>query len=413
MTVTENIILGAEPGRFGTIDYRKARREVAEISERYHLAVDPTARVDELAVGEQQRVEILKALYRKAEILILDEPTAVLTPQEVEDLFTVIRELQESGVSVILITHKLEEVKAISERVYVLRQGKVVGERLTSEVDKPELANLMVGREVLLTVEKEAKESVAEPILSIENLTVRDEKGLPAVDELSLTVSPGEIVCVAGVDGNGQAELAEGIMGLRPVFDGRIVYDGEDISHLSTKERIHRKISFVPADRQRYGLIQPMNVAENIIMGYHDREPAARLLALDVDYMNNYATELVERYDIRTPSVVVPAETLSGGNQQKLILAREFDRGPVFALLNQPTRGVDVGAIEYIHDQILKMRDRDVAILMISLELDEVFALADRILVMYEGAIVKELSPEDSDKNEVGYYMTGGTEDTA
>lgn len=410
LTVTENIILGAEPGSLGRIDYREARRRVEQLAERFHLDVDPQSRVENLAVGQQQRVEILKALYRNADILILDEPTAVLTPQEVEDLFQVVEELRDSGVSIILITHKLEEVKAIADRVYVLRQGEVVGERVTSEVSKPELATLMVGREVVLTVKKEERRPGEEQVLAIDDLRVENEKGVTAVDGVSLSVRAGEIVCLAGVDGNGQAELAEAIVGLRPVAAGRILYRGEDIAGLSTKERMLRRISFVPADRQRFGLVQPMNVAENIIMGYHDRPPAAGFLRMNTGYINRYAQGLVEQYDIRTSSVESAVSTLSGGNQQKLILAREFERDPGFALLNQPSRGVDVGAIEYIHDQILTMRRKDVAILLVSLELEEVFALADRILVIYEGRIVRELDPEDSDRREVGYYMTGGRE---
>lgn len=410
LTVTENIILGAEPGGVGRIDYPRARRTVRDLSQEHGLDVDPLATVESLAVGEQQRVEILKALYRRAEVLILDEPTAVLTPQEVEELFRVVAGLRDAGVSVILITHKLDEVKAIAERVYVLRQGSVVGERQVADVTKTELAHLMVGREVVLTVEKSEKEAAVEVVASIEDLRVLDDKGLPAVDGASLSVRAGEIVCVAGVDGNGQAELAEAIMGLRPVAEGRIMYQGEDITATPTKERIHKRLSFVPADRRRYGLVLPMSVAENVIIGYHDRPPASGSLRLNSHYIDKYASELVEQYDIRTSSVAAAASTLSGGNQQKLILAREFERDPALALLNQPTRGVDVGAIEYIHDQILKMRDRDVAILMISLELDEVFALADRILVIYEGAIVQELDPAATDRREVGYFMTGGTE---
>jgi general nucleoside transport system ATP-binding protein len=410
LTVTENIILGSEPGRFNTIDYAAARRQVQEISERYHLKVDPNARIETLSVGQQQRVEILKALYREAEILILDEPTAVLTPQEVEELFQVVGRLRESGVSIILITHKLEEVKAVSERVYVLRQGKVAGERQVAEVSTEELANLMVGREVVLSVEKEPKEIGEEPIFVVESVTILGEKGLPAIDELSLHVRPGELVGIAGVDGNGQGELAEGIMGLRIPTSGRILYQDRDITRLSTKERIHRRISFVPADRQRFGLIRSMTVAENIIIGYHDREPASSFLRLNQSYIADYAGKLVEEYDIRTPSVTTPVAHLSGGNQQKLILAREFAREPRFALLNQPTRGVDVGAIEYIREQILRMRDQNVAVLLISLELEEIFALADRILVLYEGKIVAEFRPEETSREEVGYYMTGGTE---
>jgi len=409
-TVTENIILGSEPGKAGTIDYKQARREVKEISEKYNLKIDPDAPIETLSVGLQQRVEILKALYRKAKILILDEPTAVLTPQEVDELFEVIRDLRSSGVSVIIITHKLEEVMAISDRVYILRGGEVVGERNTSDTDKTDLANLMVGREVVLTVEKEDKQPGETPILTIEDLRVLNLKNFPAIDGITLDVKPGEIVGIAGVDGNGQTELAEALIGLLQVESGKITHLGDDITHMRTKELIGRSISYVPSDRHRFGLILPMTIGENIMLGYHDRKPYVRGLQLNYKYINSHAEELVEAYDIRTPDVQNPAEKLSGGNQQKVILARELSREPTFLLVSQPTRGLDVGAIEYIHKQILAMRDRNVAILLISLELEEIFALSDRIEVLYEGKIVKEFDPKKTSHKEVGYYMTGGKE---
>lgn len=410
-TVTENIILGAEPGKFGTIDYKEARREVKEISEKYGLKIDPDATIESLSVGLQQRVEILKALYRQAKILILDEPTAVLTPQEVDELFDVIRELRNSGVSVIIITHKLEEVMAISDRVYILRGGEVVGERKTSETDKTDLANLMVGREVVLTVEKEDKEAGSEPVFRIEDLRVLNQKNYPAVDGLSIEVRPGEIVGIAGVDGNGQTELAESLMGLLPVESGKVYHLGDDITDMSTKERIGRSISYVPSDRQRHGLILSMTIGENMMLGHHDRKPnVLHGIHLNYKHINSHAAELVKSYDIRTPDVQNPVQKLSGGNQQKVILAREFSREPTFLLVTQPTRGLDVGAIEYIHKQILAMRDRNVGILLISLELEEIFALADRIKVLYEGKIVKDFDPKKTDHKEVGYYMTGGKE---
>jgi simple sugar transport system ATP-binding protein len=408
LSVTENIILGAEPGSAGVINYKKARSEVVEISKKYKLKVDPDEIIENLSVGLQQRVEILKALYRQARILILDEPTAVLTPQEVDELFEVVRSLRDSGVSVIIITHKLDEVMQISERCYVLRRGKLVGERRIDETNQEELANLMVGRDVVLTVSKEPHKTKDTPIFAINDLVVFNEKRVAAVDGLSLEVRPGEIVAIAGVDGNGQDELAESIMGLLPVESGEIRHEGENVSKLSTKERIMRRISFVPADRQQHGLVMPMTIAENIVIGYHDQKPFSTKLALNYSYINSYAEKLVEDFDIRTPSATVAAETLSGGNQQKVILAREFSRDPTFLLVSQPTRGLDVGAIEYIHSQILAMRKRDVAVLLISLELEEIFALADRILVLYEGRIVKELIPEKTDEKEVGLYMTGG-----
>jgi len=408
LTVAENIILGSEPGNAGLTDYKKAREQVNHISESYHLAIDPDAYIENLSVGLQQRVEILKALYREARILILDEPTAVLTPQEVDELFVVIRKLRDSGVSIIIITHKLEEVMAISERVYILRRGKLVGERATKDVTKGELANLMVGRDVVLQVHREAKKIDAEPVFRIEDLVVNGDKGIPAINKVSLGIRPGEIVGIAGVDGNGQSELAEAIRALRPIQSGRIVFKGEDISGTSTKNLIERKMAYVPADRHRYGLVLSMKLSENIVIGLHDRPPNSKGIQLNYPVIERYAEDIVKQFDIRTPSVQVPASNLSGGNQQKVILAREFSRNPDFLLVSQPTRGLDVGAIEYIHSRILEMRTRDVAILLISLELEEIFSLADRILVIYEGRMVKEFLPEKTTDKEVGYYMTGG-----
>ncbi len=408
LSVTENIILGSEPGKGGIIDYKSARKEVAELSEKYHLEVDPDAIIETLSVGLQQRVEILKALYRKARILILDEPTAVLTPHEVDQLFTVIQKLRESGVSMIIITHKLEEVKAISDRVYILRRGKCEGVRNTKDVSKENLANLMVGREVVLTVHKEKKEVSGQPIFSLTDVVVKNEKGISALNGLSLNVRPGEIVGIAGVDGNGQTELAEAIMGMCDIENGQLLYKGEDIAEFSTRQRRNRKIANVPADRQRFGLVLPMDISENMVLGFHDEKPYVRGINLALDVIHDYSEQLVEDFDIRTPGVDVPTGTLSGGNQQKVILAREFSRNPDFLLVAQPTRGLDVGAIEYIHSQILKMRDNNVGILLISLELEEVFSLSDRILVLYEGEIVKEFVPEETTDKEVGFYMTGG-----
>ncbi len=409
LTVTENIILGAEPGKYNTVDYTTARKQVQELSQKYGLKVDPDEKIENLSVGLQQRVEILKALYRQAKVLILDEPTAVLTPQEVDELFSVVKELHKSGVSIIIITHKLEEVMAISNRVYILRGGELVGERVTNDVSKEELANLMVGREVVLRVEKEKKEKVGDVVFSAEDLRVLNDKRYPAVDGLSLEVKAGEIVAIAGVDGNGQAELAEGIMGLREIESGRVTHLGDDVTKLSTKEMIERSISFVPSDRHKHGLVLEMKVSDNTMIGYHDRPPFCKWgFHLNYQEIRKHSAELVESFDIRTPTTEVTTANLSGGNQQKVILARELSRNPTFLLVSQPTRGLDVGAIEYIQRQILNMRDRNVGILLISLELEEVFALADRILVLYEGKIVKEFIPEKTDHKEVGYYMTGG-----
>ena len=412
LTVTENIILGSEPGRGGIIDYRRAREEVRSLSDKYGLKVDPDALIESMPVGLQQRVEILKALYRKARVLILDEPTAVLTPQEVDELFEVIKTLVKTGVSVIIITHKLEEVKELSDRSYILRRGEISGECTTADVSKAELANLMVGRDVVLTVHKDARTSTAPPVMKIRNLNVKNDKDIAAVVDLNLDISPGEIVGIAGVDGNGQTELAEAIRSLREVESGTILFKEEDITHLKTKELIKRKMAYVPADRHRFGLVLPMTVAENTVIGYHNSMPALKSrgsLNLNLEKIAAGAEALVQQYDVRTPGVQVPAVTLSGGNQQKVILAREFSREPEFLLVTQPTRGLDVGAIEYIHSQILDMRSKGVAILLISLELEEIFSLSDRIEVMFEGRLVKSFKPEETDEKEVGLYMTGGS----
>ncbi|TFG64275.1 MAG: ABC transporter ATP-binding protein [Spirochaetales bacterium] len=413
LSVTENIILGNEPVKAGVINYREAREKVRNLSEMYHLAINPDDIIENVSVGLQQRVEILKALYRQAKILILDEPTAVLTPHEVEEFFSVIRKLRERDVSIIIITHKLEEVTAISDRVYILRKGKLAGERKTSETTKEELANLMVGREVILTVTKDEKIPGENPVLTISDLTVKGDNKLTALKSLSLSVRPGEIVGIAGVDGNGQRELAEAIIGLRPVSSGSILFDDKDVAHWTTRERIEAFISYVPADRQRYGLILPMMITENVTLGKHLKPPFSKGINLNLKYIEEFAAKLVQDFDIRTPSVTQTASTLSGGNQQKVILAREFSRKPRFLLISQPTRGLDVGAIEYIHSQIIKMRDADVAILLISLELEEIFSLSDRIMVLYEGAIVKEFDAKDTNERQVGLYMTGAKEQAA
>ena len=408
LTVTENIILGMEPGKGGVVDYRTARSEVKALSDRYKLEIDPDSVVEELPVGLQQRVEILKALYRKARILILDEPTAVLTPGEVEDLFEVIRRLRDSGVSVIIITHKLEEVRAISDRVYILRRGEIAGERATKDCTKTDLANLMVGRDVVLTVQKDEHKAGSEPSFEIRDLSVINERNVTMINGLSLNVKPGEIVGIAGVDGNGQTELAETIMGQMTPASGEILFRGKPIQSLDTRERRDLGISYVPTDRQKAGLILPFTIAENIILGSQDEKPFSKGINLQKGPINEYSGKLVKDFDVRCSSIEEEVSNLSGGNQQKVILAREFARDPEFLLVSQPTRGLDVGAIEYIHSQILNMRRKNSAILLISLELEEIFSLADRILVLFEGRIVKELNPAETNDKEVGLYMTGG-----
>ena len=410
LSVTQNIVLGEEPlGRFG-INYRKAREDIINLSERYHLKVDPDEIVANLTVGLQQRVEILKALYRKAQILILDEPTSVLTPQEIEDFFLIVKNLRKQGTSVIIITHKLEEIRAISERVYILRKGRVTGEFITRDVSVVELANHMVGRDVVLQVDRTDHETLDKDCFRIDDLKVTNNRGIPVVDRLSLYVRPGEIVGIAGVDGNGQEELSEAIIGTRRIRSGSICLRGRLINHWSIEDRIENGVGYVPADRQRDGLILPFSIAENVLLGNQNVRSMVRYGHINRSAVRNQATKLINRFSIVTGGPDVPASNLSGGNQQKVILAREFDRKPNFLLISQPTRGLDVGAIEYIHNQLIAMRDRDVGILLISMELEEIFSLADRILVIFEGRILKEFNRGEATMNDIGFYMTGGTQ---
>lgn len=413
LTVTQNIILGEEPsGRWG-IDYRRAHDEIVVLSKRYHLDVDPDALIRDIPVGLQQRVEILKALYRKAQILILDEPTAVLTPQEVDAFFGIVRKLREQGVSVIIITHKLEEIREISERVYILKKGEIAGEYVTKEVSSTELAKRMIGREFHLKTEEEPHRSYGKTLFEIEDLTVLTNSRLPAVNNLSLQIRSGEIVGIAGVDGNGQEEVAEAIMGLRKAERGDILLDKSKINDWSVRQRIEAGIGYVPADRHGSGLVLPFSVAENILLGNQRKPEFVRYGQLRKTAVVNEATRLIDDFDIVTESPRIAAANLSGGNQQKVILAREFDRKPHFLLICQPTRGLDIGAIEYIHSQLAAMRDQGVGILLISLELDEIFALADRILVLFEGRIVNEFERNEATREEVGYSMTSGAKEVS
>jgi simple sugar transport system ATP-binding protein len=410
-TVTENIVLGTEPTRAGVIDFGAARAEVVAISERYGLAVDPDAVVRDLPVGMQQRVEILKALFRGAKVLILDEPTAVLTPQEVRELFGVVRSLVDEGLSVVFITHKLEEVLASSDRVVVMRDGRVVGETLPKNTDAAGLARMMVGREVVFRVEKPAS-VCGETVLEVADLYVKDERGLDAVKHISFDVCSGEIVAIAGVSGNGQTELVEALTGLRKVEEGSISLKGEDITKATARESIESGVSHVPEDRQRRGLVLEFDLTENMILGDHRRPPFTKRGVMDPAAIARITAERTKEYDVRTPSDKVTASTLSGGNQQKLILARELGRDPELLVAAQPTRGLDVGAIEFVHSRILRERSDGKAVLLISLELEEVQSLADRILVMFEGEIVKEFVAGEATDEELGFYMTGGRKKT-
>ncbi len=412
-SVTENVMLGVEPtGRFGTIDRGEARRRVAELSQRYGLEVDPDALVEDLPVGVQQRVEILKALYRDARCLILDEPTAVLTPTEIDDLLGIVRALKEGGRSVIFISHKLREVLAIADRISVLRRGRVVGEVSPAETDEQSLATLMVGREVRLLVDKAPAEP-GDAVLDVRDLVVRDERGHVAVAGVDLEVRAGEILAIAGVQGNGQTELVEALAGMRAVEGGMVALDGRDITTASPAERFAAGVAHVPEDRQRHGLIGSFPVQDNLVLNVARSAPFASGWRVNRSAVRAHAEQLVRDFDVRTPSVDAPAGTLSGGNQQKVIVAREFSHGERLLMLAQPTRGLDVGSIQYIHRRIVDKRDAGAAVLLVSSELDEILALADRIAVIYRGRIIGVLDRATATRDAVGLLMAGATSEAA
>ena len=404
-TVAENLVLGRERGVAGILDMRQARRTVRELSERYRLDVDPDALVEDLPVGVQQRVEILKALANDAKYLIFDEPTAVLTPQEIDELIGVMRSLRDEGRAIVFITHKLREVREIADKITVIRRGKVVGTAKPTDSEAA-LAELMVGRAVNLVVDKEPAAADAAPRLTLEGVSVAAPNGTLVVDDLDLEVAGGEIVCVAGVQGNGQTELAEALLGVTPTVRGRVLLDGRPITGRSPKEIIDVGLGFVPEDRKHDGFVGSFTVAENLVLNHFDEPPYAKGIALDLGRIRANAEERVKEFDIRTQSVEAPVSALSGGNQQKVVLARELSR-PLSALIaNQPTRGVDVGAIEFLHSRLVAERDRGTAVLIVSTELDEVVALADRIAVMYRGKIVG-IVPADTSREVLGLMMAG------
>jgi simple sugar transport system ATP-binding protein len=407
-TVLENIMLGAEESQILNAGITKARAELKRLEKEYALEVDPDAVIEELPVGIQQRVEILKALYRKADILILDEPTGVLTPAEADHLFRILQQLKEQGKTVILITHKLREIMAITDEVSVMRRGEMVATRTTTETSVEELAELMVGRRVLLRVEKgEAKP--ADVKLSVRNLTVRDSRGVTMVDDVSFDIRAGEIVGIAGVAGNGQSELLEAISGIRRAASGTVLLSGSAIDVTGDADPAalrKRGLAHVPEDRHHVGLVLKFDESENAILGYHDDPKYRKGFLLDVDAIRADAEEKIAAYDIRPPNPRLKTANFSGGNQQKIVLAREMERGPEVLIIGQPTRGVDVGAIEFIHKRIIEMRDQGKAVLLVSVELDEIRALSDRILVMFAGRIVGERTPEASE-GELGLLMAG------
>jgi simple sugar transport system ATP-binding protein len=410
LTVTENVMLGMESIKNGVVlDREKAAQRIADISNQYGLKVDPHAVVEDLPVGIQQRVEIIKLLYREADILILDEPTAVLTPQEVEGLFEVIRSLVAQGKSVIFISHKLREVLELSDRIVVLRSGKVVGSTTPQESDERKLASMMVGRDVILKVPKgEAHPEV--PILSVSDLRVRGDQGGIAVEGVSFEVRAGEIVGVGGVQGNGQTELVEALTGLRPVEEGSIAVDGQELTGATPRTITEAGTAHIPEDRQRDGLVLGYTVADNLILNTYYLKPSARGLVMQEDSIRDRAENLIAEFDIRTPGPMTPVSNLSGGNQQKVIVARELSRPVKLIIASQPTRGLDVGSIEYIHGQLVETRDEGTAVFVVSAELDEVMSLADRILIMYEGKIMGEVPAEEATKEELGLLMAGVSE---
>lgn len=407
-TVTENIMLGDETVKRGTLDRKGVSQRVRELSHQYELDVNPEAFIQDLPVGLQQRVEIVKTLYRNAEILILDEPTAVLTPQEVEDLFRIICELTAKGVSIIFITHKLKEVLAIADRITVMRAGRVVGTVLPSETDEAHLAAMMVGREVILVVDKPPA-TPGEEVLQVNNLEVFDKRSLEAVRGVSLSVRAGEILGIAGVQGNGQTELVEALTGLQAIQSGTMILAGEDVTGKSPRPIIEAGMSHIPEDRQKHGLVLSYSVADNLVLCTYYLPPFGVSGVMHNQAIDQNATSLVERFDIRTPSPYVQVSKLSGGNQQKVIVARELSRKIKLLIANQPTRGLDVGSIEYIHNQIVEMRNQGIAVLLVSAELDEIMALSDRIAVMYQGEIVGIVDPEKVTKEELGLMMAGAT----
>ncbi|MBT1248650.1 heme ABC transporter ATP-binding protein [Thermosipho sp. 1223] len=406
LTVAENIVLGSEPTKGMNFDLTKAKKDVKELSEKYGLLVDVDAKIEDISVGMQQRVEILKTLYRGANIIILDEPTAVLTPQEVEELFEIMRKLKKDGKTILFISHKLHEVMEISERITVMRLGKVTGELETSKTNPREIARHMVGRDVVLRVEKKPHEP-KDVVFEIKNLVVNDNRGLTAVNNVSFSIRKGEIVGIAGVAGNGQTELVEAITGLRKIKSGQILFEGKDVTGATPKQLRELGLSHIPEDRLKHGIIEEFEAYYNVILGQHYKSPFSNGTFLNHKNIFEYTKNLMEEFDVRPRRIEHLGGNFSGGNQQKLVVGREIRMDPKFLVVAQPTRGLDVGAIEFIHNQILNMREKDVGILLISMELEEIFSLSDRILVMYEGEIMGEVTPKETTVEEVGLMMIG------
>lgn len=405
-TVTENIILGKELTAGGKIDIKRAEKEVQEISDKYGLAVDPRAKIADITVGMQQRVEILKTLYRGAEILIFDEPTAVLTPQEINELIQIMRTLIKEGKSIILITHKLKEIMEVSDRVTIIRKGVGIGTVNTNETNPNELASLMVGREVTFKIDKKEAQP-KQAVLEIEKLVVKDSRGITAVNGLDLTVKAGEILGIAGVDGNGQSELIEAITGLRKSESGSIKVNEKEIRNLPPRKVTETGLAHIPQDRHKHGLILDYSVGANMVLQTYYKPPFSKAGVLNFKEISKKAKKIIEEFDVRTPSESTLARSLSGGNQQKAIIGREIDRDPDLLIAAQPTRGLDVGAIEYIHKRLIEQRDHGKAVLLVSFELDEVMNVSDRIAVIYEGEIVAIVKPKETTEQELGLLMAG------
>jgi len=407
MTVAENIMLGSESIKRGLLDTRSVAARIQELSHRYNLDVDPYAVIEDLPVGVRQRVEIVKALYRNANILILDEPTAVLTPQEIEGLFAVMARLREQGTSIIFITHKLKEVLRVADRIAVLRQGRLVGEADPKAATEATLAALMVGREVILTVNKAAAHPGA-VVLQLDKISARDDLGHQALRNVSFDVHAGEIVGVAGVQGNGQTELVEALTGLRKVDQGRLLMNGQELTNASPRHIMEvGQICHVPEDRHAYGMVDDYSIADNLVLNTYYQAPYARGLTINQQAIRDHAQALVKTFDVRTPSIDNSGDSLSGGNQQKMVVAREFSRPIKLLVAAQPTRGIDVGSIEFIHQQIVDKRNHGVAVLVVSSELDEILALADRIVVMYKGEVIGIVPRAQATREGLGLLMAG------
>lgn len=406
-SVTENIILGAEPTKLGVVNIKKAAKEIQALSEKYSLDVDPYAKIEDISVGMQQRVEILKTLYRGADIIIFDEPTASLTPQEISELMQIMKRLVEEGKSIILITHKLKEIMEVSNRVTIIRKGEGIGTVVTADTNPDQLAEMMVGRQVTFKTEK-GPANPTEEALHIEDLVVLDYRGIEKIKHLNLSVRKGEIVGIAGIDGNGQSELIEAITGLRKVKSGKVIMNGQDVTNKKPRKITETGLGHIPSDRHKHGLVLDFTIGHNMVLQTYYREPFSKFGIMNYKEISKKANEIISQYDVRTGhGEISPARSLSGGNQQKAIIGREVDRNPELLIAALPTRGLDVGAIEFIHQKLIEQRDKGKAVLLISFELDEVMNVSDRIAVIHDGEIVDIVLPNETDEQELGLLMAG------